>query len=215
MMHLIHFLDPAGIRVELFIGGTQRFRSFAAPRQFGGFATGDQGLGHVVMLVPDSDAEDSFYRSLLGFQLTDSVKSPMGLLRFYHVNRRHHSLATLPAPNARGLHHIMVEVNDLNDVGIAWDLIRSRDDLPFALTLGRHSTDQMLSFYVRTPTGFDFEYGWGALSLSDSWTPTVTEFPAEIFGHEFQDLPPHSTIEVLGDASGITSVDAAITSNVG
>ena len=34
-------------------------------------------------------------------------------------------------------------------------------------TLGRHMNDQMLSFYMRTPGGFDVEFGCEGLEVDD------------------------------------------------
>jgi hypothetical protein len=45
-------------------------------------------------------------------------------------------------------------------VGRAYDrCIRAR--VPIMNTLGRHPNDQMFSFYAFTPSGFQFEFGWG------------------------------------------------------
>lgn len=207
---MIHFKDPAGLRHELFSGALRLFKSFTAPRRFGGFVTGSQGLGHIVVLIPDTDAEDQFVRGILGFKLTDSVSLPIGLARFYHVNPRHHSLATLPSPSSRGLHHIMIQVADLDDVGIAYDRAQACQDLRLTLTLGRHSTDQMVSFQVRTPSGFDIEYGWGAIMLDEHWVATRSPAPAEIWGHRWlDDVGPITALEPVSKTVPNTGADAA------
>jgi extradiol dioxygenase len=179
----IGFTSPGGIRHEMFSGALQKFRTFNSPRQHAGFVTGDQGLGHVVVTVPDPDAENAFLTGVLGFRLTDAVLGPFGRIVFFHANPRHHSIATAPGPT--GLNHLMIQCADINDVGIAHDVVNGRDDMPLTLTLGRHSTDQMLSFYVQTPTGFNIEYGWGGIRLDDTWVPTETQLPAEIWGHKW------------------------------
>ena len=38
---------------------------------------------------------------------------------------------------------------------------------PLSATLGRHMNDQMVSFYVRTPGGFDVEYGTDGRLVDD------------------------------------------------
>jgi hypothetical protein len=39
-------------------------------------------------------------------------------------------------------------------------------------TLGRHPNDEMFSFYGFTPSGFQFEFGWGGRLIDDAdWTP--------------------------------------------
>src|SRR5262249_32639219 len=54
----------------------------------------------------------------------------------------------------------LIEVSDIDAVGRAMD--RCLDGLaPMTVSLGRHWNDQMISFYLRTPSGFDIEYGFG------------------------------------------------------
>ena len=53
------------------------------------------------------------------------------------------------------IQHFMTEVNDPQDVGVAWDRVVRRGLAPVVLTLGVHPNDEMFSFYVRTPSGFD------------------------------------------------------------
>ena len=52
----------------------------------------------------------------------------------------------------------MVEVDSLDAVGRALDQVEARG-FPVSSTLGRHTNDKMISFYVRAPGGFDIEYG--------------------------------------------------------
>jgi extradiol dioxygenase len=198
---MISFTNPAGLRFELYVGLYSCDRSFVSPRQHGGFKTGDGGLGHVGLSVPDPVAEDEFLRKVLGFRPTDTTYVPGMTVRFYHLNSRHHTLATLPSPGLRGLQHIMVEVNEIDDVGIALDRIKSRKDMPFTLQLGRHSTDRMLSFYAATPCGFEIEYGWGGRTIDETWTPTATSFPSEIWGHQFETIS-RGAVEKVEDPAG-------------
>ena len=57
----------------------------------------------------------------------------------------------------------MLEVAALDDVGTALDIVNERQ-IPLAMSLGRHTNDLMTSFYVRTPSGFEIEYGTGGLA---------------------------------------------------
>ncbi|MEA2625026.1 MAG: extradiol dioxygenase, partial [Candidatus Binatota bacterium] len=107
-----------------------------------------------------------------------------------------HSLAVGQMGPVRGLHHVMLEVGDLNDLGTTYELCRTRG-VPFTMELGRHSNDRMLSFYVRTPSGFEIEYGWGGLLIDDRvWK--VLRLPAPSFwGHQLVNPSPPTTIEPL------------------
>ena len=55
----------------------------------------------------------------------------------------------------------MLEVDNLDDVGMTYDLVRT-NKVPVTITPGKHSNDHMYSFYFRKPSGWMFEYGWGA-----------------------------------------------------
>ena len=79
-------------------------------------------------------------------------------LRFFGCNPRHHSLAFLPMPTPSGIVHLMIEVETPDDVGLCLDRAR-RHKVPMSATLGRHVNDLMLSFYMKTPGGFDVEFG--------------------------------------------------------
>jgi hypothetical protein len=86
-----------------------------------------------------------------------------------------------------GLHHLMLEVADMDDVGRAYDVVRQRD-LPLAMDLGRHTNDLMTSFYVRSPSGFEIEYGTGGVLVDDRTWEVATYDAGSIWGHH----PPPS-----------------------
>ena len=166
---MVHCLDPAGHRVELFCGADNGDGGFTPGRDISGFKTGALGLGHVVLMVPEMEPAVRFYQDVLGFRLSDYMTAPFKAT-FLHTNPRHHSLALLEV-GVSALHHFMVELNDVDDVGRGYDLVQA-EGIPVARTLGRHTNDRMISFYARTPSGFEVEYGWGGhLVDDDSWEP--------------------------------------------
>ena len=78
-----------------------------------GFVTGSQGLGHVVLLVPDLDAAERFFTEALGMRRSDTVEGGGFDLRFFHCAgsaARHHTVAFAAVPGMAGLHHLMLEV---------------------------------------------------------------------------------------------------------
>ncbi len=71
-------------------------------------------------------------------------------------------------PGMTGMNHLMLEVEDFNDVGKALDIIEDGDGkYPVVLTLGRHSNDLMTSFYVDSPSSLKIEYGYGGYSIEN------------------------------------------------
>jgi biphenyl-2,3-diol 1,2-dioxygenase len=166
--------DPGGLRVELFYGATERFDVPFRSGVTAGFHAGGQGLGHIVLMSPDPAASLKFYCEGLGFELSDTIGFEIGPnrsveLTFLHCNPRHHSLAIGPSPGPQRLHHFMVQVDTLDEVGFALDRAAAQS-VPLTMTLGRHTNDHMVSFYARTPSGFDVEFGWGAREVDSGWS---------------------------------------------
>ena len=79
---------------------------------------------------------------------------------FYRCNCRTHCFAYRGLAGLGGVQHMCLEANDLDDVRRAYDLVEAHG-LPITLTLGRHSMDRLVSFYMRGPSGFNLELGAG------------------------------------------------------
>lgn len=190
---LVWFKDPEGNRHEAFFGPLKRTETpFVSPRGVR-FKTGEQGLGHIVLSCKDTQVMGAFFADVLGFRVSDYITTevipgrPIELV-FMRCNGRHHSLALAPVPIPKKIVHLMVEVFCLDDVGRALDRCTG-SGRHLSFTLGRHSNDEMLSFYPMTPSGFDFEYGWGGLEVDDESWHVVTHEVNSSWGHRFQRPP--------------------------
>jgi 3,4-dihydroxy-9,10-secoandrosta-1,3,5(10)-triene-9,17-dione 4,5-dioxygenase len=198
---MVYFDDPAGNALEVFCGAALEHRPAVSPHG-NRFVTGPMGMGHVVLPVPpDSTAAYSFYTEVLGFRLRDSMRMPAELFgmpagsppvwfRFLGCNPRHHSLALAPMPASAGIVHLMIEVAALDDVGRAMDRCAKRGATVSA-TLGRHANDLMVSFYVRTPGGFDIEYGYDGQLVDDATWISRESTAVSLWGHTFVAPPEH------------------------
>ena len=170
--------DPAGMRLEFFHTPAATARPFVSPTgtRFvtGDTMPGDMGFGHIVVAYHDVAKAAEFYLGLLGFKVSDkSLEGDGDLWWFAHVNPRHHSLAFGPGPVDGELHHFMLEVETIDQVGEALDRLTDLG-APIVAGLGRHSNDKMLSFYVRSPNGFEIEYGCAGLRIDDTrWSPVL------------------------------------------
>jgi len=158
-----------------------------SPAGVRGFLMGDQGLGHIVLHTRDVEAAKRFYMEGLGFRLSDMIDMEMvpGVpveLTFLHCNPRHHTLALVPASMPKRLNHFMLQVNSMEDVGLAHDRTE-RLGVHISDTLGRHTNDHMFSFYADTPSGFQVEYGWGGRTIDENWT-VVRHKAQSIWGHK-------------------------------
>jgi len=180
--------DPNGVPLELFCGpalAREPFRSALVPS---GFVTGTEGLGHVVLATADADATERFYCDRLGFRLSDRIIAEMApgfslCITFLHANARHHTVAFAAAPLPKRMHHFMLEVGAMDDVGYAYDRCLAAG-VPIASTLGVHPNDRMFSFYLRTPSGTEIEFGWGGRKIDDAtWDATTTYDRLSIWGH--------------------------------
>jgi 2,3-dihydroxybiphenyl 1,2-dioxygenase len=184
----IAFADPVGNRLEAFQGQETADEPFVPGRPISGFRTGTLGMGHAVLHAERADDLLWFYKDLLGFGLSDYLVKPFKAY-FFHLNPRHHSLAIIET-GRQGIHHFMMELQAIDDVGQAYDLANA-DPGRVAVTLGRHTNDFMTSFYARTPDDFLVEYGWGGRSIEpDGWTPSEMTYGGSLWGHERTWLSP-------------------------
>jgi 3,4-dihydroxy-9,10-secoandrosta-1,3,5(10)-triene-9,17-dione 4,5-dioxygenase len=187
---LAHCQDPSGNRLEIYHGRTYDYAPFISPAGVSGFVTGNMGLGHVVLPAPKVEETRSFYKSFLGFGDTDEMRVPIGVpdhpglaLYFLHCdNPRHHSLALFEADIPSGLVHVMIEAEKLDDLGRTIDRCK-RKGAPIAINIGRHSNDRMVSAYIKTPSGFDVEFGWDGWQVDwSTYIPTKSEI-FSLWGH--------------------------------
>lgn len=193
VQELVRFRDPFDNVFELFHGITYESHPCVTPYA-ATFVTGDQGMGHIVVPVTDDVEALRFYRDVLGFRLRDSMSMPGEFvgkepgskvwLRFLGVNPRHHSLAFLPMPNPSKCVHVMLEVEALDDVGRALERVR-KNQAPLSATLGRHMNDEMVSFYVKSPGGFDVEFGTEGLQVDDARWVARESTAVSYWGHQF------------------------------
>jgi 3,4-dihydroxy-9,10-secoandrosta-1,3,5(10)-triene-9,17-dione 4,5-dioxygenase len=185
--------DPSGNTVELYHGRKLDYRPFNSPvgvRRFvtGSTGSGDMGFGHAVIPAPAIEQTTAFYTDLIGLGICDTLhlQTPPSQVIFLHAdNPRQHSLALYDQPHPVGVVHVMVEVESLDEVGLALDRAR-RAGHPVIASLGRHVNDNMCSFYVLAPGGIAFEYGYDGLQVRDweRYTPTVST-EGDLWGHEY------------------------------
>jgi hypothetical protein len=153
-------------------------------------------MGHAGVSIPAALFENTskFYRELLGFRVSD-FKTVGGkhTIEFLHINPREHSLVIGAGSVDRAqLNHIMMEMQFMDDVGQSYDIVTKDYYNNIWATLGRHNNDLMTSFYVRTPSTFPIECGWGGLLIDpDRWQAAEWPDTGDIWGHQFmQDGKP-------------------------
>ena len=115
-------------------------------------------IGHVVLKVRDLDRSLSFYRDLLGFQVSGEMSNVMIFLTANGEN--HHDLALLrvgdqapsPLPTAVGLYHVAIQLADLDAVRAAHAVLAER-----GLLRGTADHGVSRSLYTADPDGNEIE----------------------------------------------------------
>ena len=184
VMGLLKLASPGGIPTEIFWGPQVEAHKpfYPGRRMFGKFKTGDYGLGHIALREDDSSAAFRFYR-LLGFKGNQQYKLqlPNGMIvrpYFMHCNDRQHTVQFDIGPMRRKINHLAIEYTELDDVGLARDIVRRRK-IDIALDVGKHANDRAYSFYAANPSGWLWELAWGSRPA-----PAQDEYYTwDVFGH--------------------------------
>ncbi len=190
---LISVADPGGNRLEAFWGAAVADDAFRPGRNISGFRTGPLGMGHAVFHVKNIDDLFGFYHDVLGFGVSDYILTPFRAY-FMHVNPRHHTVALIET-GRQDLHHLMVELYSLDDVGQGYDIALGEPER-IATTLGRHPNDAVTSYYLKSPSGFMLEYGWGGKEVTPgSWQANEVTVGPSLWGHDRTWLPDDQRVK--------------------
>jgi len=199
--------DPSGNTVEIY-HSREVGSAFTPGLGIKEFKTGDMGLGHVVLPAPENDATIKFYCEVMGFGVSDDLTLPAFApgfpdqrVYFMHAdNPRHHTLALYNFPNPSGVVHLMAEVGNMDELGHCLDRVKAAE-LHILATLGRHSNDEMISFYFMAPGGIAFEVGYDGKTVEDwsAFTPTVST-SGDIWGHEYNFPEPDADQDMAAEA---------------
>jgi 2,3-dihydroxybiphenyl 1,2-dioxygenase len=181
---------PWGTAIELVTELAEASTPYASPLVRGGFLTEGVGFGLVVFATTAFDESVAFLTEGLGLRQSDWLETELAPgveleVRFFHCNARHHTVALARAPFdlPQALHHVMVEMNDRDDVGAAFDRLWATE-LAIPNGLGRHDNDGMFSFYLQTPAGFQVEVGHGARVVTDDWDDDRRYDAISAWGHQ-------------------------------
>lgn len=196
--------DPNGFDHEFFFGhGVALLKdAFRSSVLQGGFVTGNLGVGHILPFANRNNGPETidFYKNVLKFRVSDYIRQEVqpGMMveaNFFHTKTgRHHSIATAEAPTAKVLNHFMVQLENMDDVGLAYDRTVAAG-IPVVLELGHHPNDKMFSFYAQTPSGFNFEFGWGGIVIDENDWEVKTYHQMSDWGHKRNLIPEPETEE--------------------
>lgn len=161
--------DPDGVACELSWGANCALRKSLPPDTAARFAAGALGFGHATMAVADAASTLRFYVEGLGLRLSDAAwMEGHSRVYFLRCNPRHHSYAFAQMPGRPpGTVHVMADVADLDALGELRDRLLDAG-LPISRDLGSHPLDGVVSLYVATPEGFEFELACGTRQIDEA-----------------------------------------------
>jgi 2,3-dihydroxybiphenyl 1,2-dioxygenase len=188
---LVRFRGPNGLTQEIFTRAHDADTALTMTTR-GGFVTGAAGLGHVAITSKKPQLVRGYFNTVFDARLTDYIDETMSgvrlKIRFLRVNERHHSVAIaavnrLPLnPIRTRVQHLNIQTADLDDMVAAYQRVKALS-FEMALGIGQHTNDRELSFYARTPSGFEWEVGWNPIVVDENtWEPTTYQ-GISIWGH--------------------------------
>ncbi|MFE5792107.1 VOC family protein [Streptomyces sp. NPDC056503] len=187
---LLRFPGPKGIAQEIYttpLISSEPLRMLAS-----GWVTGDSGMGHVAITSAKPTLMRGYYHTVFDARLTDYIDETISgvklKIRFLRVNERHHSIAIaalrgLPIdPIRTRVQHLNIQADSLDDLAQSYERVHELG-FDMALSVGQHTNDRELSYYARTPSGFEWEVGWNPVVIDEStWEPS-THQGISIWGH--------------------------------
>lgn len=192
---LVCLQDPMGNQHEIAWGPLVDYRQPFVSRAPGSpFASPHSGLGHVVLNCAREryDAYEKFAEDVLGLRIANFRRHRLEdgakvtpLTWFHCSNSKHHSFAIAAVENPHPCQHIMIEVSNIDNVGMCHDRCQNHD-IVFASTFGRHVNDGVFSFYSVSPSGFWVEYGANARTIGEDGIVALDDgAKGSVWGHKF------------------------------
>ncbi|GGN57813.1 biphenyl-2,3-diol 1,2-dioxygenase [Streptomyces albiflavescens] len=187
---LLRFPGPKGITQEIY---TTPVKSAEPLRMLSsGFVTGDSGMGHIAITSTRPTQLRGYFNTVFDARLTDYIDETISgvklKIRFLRVNERHHSIAIAAVQGLRidpvrtRVQHLNIQAATLDDVAQSYQRVHELG-FDMALSVGRHTNDKELSYYARTPSGFEWEVGWNPIVIDETtWEPS-THQGISIWGH--------------------------------
>ena len=190
---LWRFAGPKGVRTEIYTTPLTTTKPLVMTNK--AFVTGESGMGHLAIVSKDVLGMHGYYSTLFDARLSDFILErigPMNLrIRFLRVNERHHSIAVAGVrqwavnPIRTRIQHVNIQVAELDDMVAAYERVTA-EGFRMMWSVGQHPNDRELSFYCRTPSGFELEVGWNPLvvtpDLEAAWEPTTYQ-GISLWGH--------------------------------
>ncbi|WP_430461523.1 VOC family protein [Thalassolituus sp. LLYu03] len=143
------------------------------------FETGSGGMGHAAIISRVPEKMQAFFSDIMDARVTDYITQAIAGVTldftFMRFNERHHTVAIAASqgikldPIRTRIQHMNLMVETVEDLTGALQRVRKLG-YEVAREIGRHPNDHDISFYVVSPSGFEFEVGWNARTVDEaSW----------------------------------------------
>jgi 2,3-dihydroxybiphenyl 1,2-dioxygenase len=188
---LLRFPGPKGLTQEIYT--TPLSSKAPLVMRASGFVTGVSGMGHIALTTTKPAQLRGYYDAIFDARLSDYIDETINgmklKIRFLRVNERHHTVAVANTVGLRldpirtRVQHLNVQVTELDDLAQSYERVCALG-FDMALSMGQHTNDKELSYYARTPSGFEWEVGWNPIVVNeDTWEPT-THQGISTWGHK-------------------------------
>lgn len=187
------FIGPKGLIIEMFTRPI--LDENPLEMRCNGFHTGAAGMGHLSLMSLEPERCIDFWQELFDARVSDTISLAAGGkivldVTFLRLNERHHSVA-IAATRGKAIdmfrtriNHFNLEVATLDELTLAYERCQ-RLGCKFVRGVGQHPNDKELSFYVATPSGFELEIGWDALTVNeDTWQEGMSYPNMSTWGHD-------------------------------
>ena len=173
LTHEVHWGANCALRKPLSLDVLARFES------------GPYGNGHITINVDDDRRVLAFATEGLGLRLSDAAwMEGHSRVYFLRCNPRHHSYAFAQVSRQpTGTMHVMSDLRNLDQLGQVRDRLLTHG-FQLSRDLGSHPLDGVVSIYVATPEGFEFELACGTRWINEAtWEQDKFQRQGLAWGH--------------------------------
>ncbi len=201
VVHGIATLERLPVRRNVLNWGAEKLRRRGELTRLPAGPSQVKRLGHAVMMTPKVDPSIKWFRDTLGLLPTDDVytDAPGNILAsFNRVDRGdqyvdHHVFLCIKGAKT-GLNHFAFEIQDIDDVMMGHEHLKSKGKYRHAWGIGRHVLGSQVFDYWYDPWGRAHEHWTDVDMLNASTPPNLV--PAEVGLHsQWGDSAPQEFIE--------------------
>ena len=185
--------------VERYTGATMDF-SAAEPEEAAVPGGAVERLGHAVLRTSRYIDAASFFKTILGFQVSDEVAGRITFFRCF-PNPQHHSLGIASAPRNM-LHHLSFVTRTREDIASTAKRLRM-NGVPVVCGPGRHAPSGSEFLYFLDPDGLTIECSHGMEQFGEVAPRAPRVLPPVFESFDLDANPRDSRMFAIGEIEGL------------